>query len=277
LLTLLVGVGLWCWPEATLTADVPHLIRYQGHAVDAQGVPLEGPYDLIFRLYDAETGGTEVWEETQTAVPLTHGHFSVLLGQVTPLQVDWNPPLWLSVQVGPEPELIPRQRITSVPLAIKAEVADMAQTAERAEQLTVPMTTSTITDDANKLVPSGAMILWDGASCPAGYTRVSALDGALLKAGSTATLPVSATVAELPTHSHSLTGSTSSEGTHKHNLHVELDTGGETALFSTNPNRPFPDGSSYEDAAGSHSHSVTGTIASTGTGMVATVLLCQKD
>ncbi|MDP3723469.1 MAG: hypothetical protein Q8R91_08245 [Candidatus Omnitrophota bacterium] len=66
-------------------AAIPHLIRYQGQAVDRQGVPLEGPYALTFRLYEAETGGVKVWEETQTNVPLTHGHFSVLLGQVIPL------------------------------------------------------------------------------------------------------------------------------------------------------------------------------------------------
>jgi hypothetical protein len=98
--------------------------------VDSQGVPLEGPYTLIFRLYNAETAGTKAWEETQTNVPISKGHFSVLLGQVTPLtSVNWGSPCWLSVQVGTEPELSPRQRITSVPLAIRAETA---------EQLTTP-------------------------------------------------------------------------------------------------------------------------------------------
>ncbi len=120
-----MGLGLAVTCEllgAPLTgADVPHLVRYQGQAVDSQGVPLEGPYTLTFRLYDAETAGTKVWEETQTNVPLDKGRFSVLLGQVTPLTLDWSKPLWLSVQVGTDPELAPRQRITSVPLAIVAE------------------------------------------------------------------------------------------------------------------------------------------------------------
>ncbi|MDP3723467.1 MAG: hypothetical protein Q8R91_08235 [Candidatus Omnitrophota bacterium] len=65
-----------------------------------------------------------MWEERQADVVLTGGHFSVLLGQVTPLDVDWSTPLWLSVQVGTEPELAPRQRITSVPLAIRADIAE---------------------------------------------------------------------------------------------------------------------------------------------------------
>jgi hypothetical protein len=170
-------------PCVVVSADVPRLIRYQGQAVDAQHVPLEGPYDVTFRLYDAETDGTVVWQELQSNVPLTGGHFSVLLGQVTPLNLDWSQPCWLSIQVGTEPELTPRQRITSVPLAIKAEAAEHADAATTADHLTTPITTSTITDDANSLVPVGAVILWLGANCPSGYSRVSALDGKFLVGG----------------------------------------------------------------------------------------------
>jgi hypothetical protein len=116
---LLIGLCPW-----TARADVPHLIRYQGQATEANGVPLEGPYTLTFRLYPAETGGTAAWMETQLNVPLAGGHFSVLLGQVQSLTgVDWTQPLWLSVQVNTEPELSPRQRIASVPLALRSESA----------------------------------------------------------------------------------------------------------------------------------------------------------
>jgi len=110
------------WEIGVVSAQVPSFIRYQGQAVDSQGVPLEGPYTLTFRLYDAATGGTKIWEEIQANVALQDGRFSVLLGQVTPLAaMDWGEPCWLSVQVGSEPELAPRQRITSVPLALTTE------------------------------------------------------------------------------------------------------------------------------------------------------------
>ncbi len=112
-------------PSSLALAGVPHLIRYQGQAVDSQGVPLEGPYTLTFRLYDAATVGTKVWEEIQPNVPLQGGHFSVLLGQITSLTtMDWSQPRWLSIQVGTESELAPRQQITSVPMAIRAETSD---------------------------------------------------------------------------------------------------------------------------------------------------------
>jgi hypothetical protein len=129
---LVLSAGCWvlslmCWvlSAGIVYADLPHLIRYQGQAVDSQGVPLEGPYTLTFRLYDAATVGTKLWEEVQPNVPLQGGHFSVLLGQITPLNgMNWGLPCWLSVQVGTEPELAPRQPITSVPLAIRAEEAE---------------------------------------------------------------------------------------------------------------------------------------------------------
>lgn len=125
-------------------AQVPRLIRYQGHLEDAQGVPLEGPYTLTFRLYAAVTGGTPLWTEAQSNVPVTKGSFSVLLGSGTTLPagapgldaIDWSTPSWLSIQVNVDPELAPRQQITSVPLAIRAE---------RAEQLTQAITPALIT------------------------------------------------------------------------------------------------------------------------------------
>jgi hypothetical protein len=132
---LLVSVLVFCqmftshWSPVTghsslAYAQVPNLVRYQGQAVDANSVPLAGPYNLTFRLYNAETAGAIVWQETQANVAITKGNFSILLGQVTPLTVDWSVPLWLSIQVGIESELSPRQRITSVPLAIRAETAE---------------------------------------------------------------------------------------------------------------------------------------------------------
>lgn len=135
----------WSLVTGHCFADVPRLIRYQGQLADHQGTPLEGSYTLTFRLYDAETNGTKLWEERQPHIPLTGGHFSVLLGQLTPLAVDWSQPCWLSIQVitdpnNPDPELAPRQRITSVPLAIRAETAETAQRATVAQQLEGPLT-----------------------------------------------------------------------------------------------------------------------------------------
>lgn len=108
-------------------AAVPHLIRYQGTLTDAAGAPLDGPQTLTFRFYDAETDGTKLWEETQTGVPVTKGAFSVLLGQVTSLDLAFDRATWLAISVNAGPELIPRHRVASVPTAYRAERAEQAE------------------------------------------------------------------------------------------------------------------------------------------------------
>jgi hypothetical protein len=121
LLTALFCHGVVSWAQ-------PHLLRYQGQLTDSQGVPLEGPYDVTFSLYNAASGGAKVWEETQPNIPLAGGRFSVLLGQVRSLDLDWRAPCWLTLRVGNDPtEFSPRQLITSVPMAIRAEVAERAE------------------------------------------------------------------------------------------------------------------------------------------------------
>ena len=260
LLAVMLGVSGGGLSAATAFAEVPHLIRYQGQAVDSNSTPLEGPYNLTFRLYDAETAGTVVWEEVQPGVQLTEGRFGVLLGQVNPLKgvVDWTQPCWLSIQVNADPELSPRQQITSVPLAIMAE------------KLSVPVTTSTIEDDANSLMPAGAIVLWDGATCPAGYTRLSTLDGKFLVSGATfnAAAGGSNTHAHgpgsytAPSHTHSMSGS------HTHPYRAD----GGADPKTTSPSSP---GTSTNAGGGGV---ISGSSASVDSRPAfATVLLCQKD
>ena len=126
---LMLGLSVLFWGAGAslLWADVPHLIRYQGTLADTQQVSLEGPYTLTFRLYDAATGGTKVWEETQTNVPCTQGQFSVLLGQVTPLDLPFDQDLWLSIEINTDGEMSPRQRLSSVPYAYRADIANAVQ------------------------------------------------------------------------------------------------------------------------------------------------------
>ena len=255
---------------APLNAAVPHLVRYQGQAVDNLGVPLQGPYNLTFRLYDADAGGTIVWQEQQANIPINKGHFSVLLGQVTALNVDWSKSLWLTIQVGTDPELLPRQRITSVPLAVRAEVA---------EGLTTPLATSTITDDANKLVPTGAIILWAGGSCPTGYARLSSLDGKFLVSDTNYNPAAGGSNTKDLSHTH---GPGSYAGpSHTHTLPGEdVNFGGSGPVDDWRiPNQAVGGGVTNAGGTGP----VTGTSATGGSASLdirpayATILLCQKN
>lgn len=78
---------------------VPLYINYQGKVTNGDGVPLgstgaapdfsAAPENrkIIFRIFDAQTGGNRLWSEQQT-VTISLGEFSVLLGQGTPAVID---------------------------------------------------------------------------------------------------------------------------------------------------------------------------------------------
>jgi len=109
-------------PSSVVYANVPHLLNYQGRLTDSGGAPLNGTYALTFRIYDAETAGTMLWEETQSGVVIQKGIFSILLGSVTNLNLPFDKPYFLEIKVGNE-VMSPRQAITSAGYAIRAEKA----------------------------------------------------------------------------------------------------------------------------------------------------------
>jgi Chaperone of endosialidase len=64
--------------------SIPTLMNYQGKVTDNAGVGIGTGTavnrQIIFRIFDAPTGGNRLWSEQQT-VTLSDGEFSVLLGQ----------------------------------------------------------------------------------------------------------------------------------------------------------------------------------------------------
>lgn len=105
-------------------AAIPKLLTYQGILKDSAGNFLTGTYSMAFRIYTASTGGTAAWTETQSSVSASSGKFSVQLGSVTALNLSFNVDYWLSIQVGTDPEMSPRVRITSTGYAYRADTAE---------------------------------------------------------------------------------------------------------------------------------------------------------
>jgi len=106
-LFLLLQAGYSATPQSTA-------FTYQG-ALSENGLPANGNYDLIFKLFDAETIGNQVGSTiTKTSFPVASGKFTVdldfLAGAFTGNQ------LWIEVTVGTE-TLTPRQPVNSVPVA----------------------------------------------------------------------------------------------------------------------------------------------------------------
>ena len=150
--------ALLCLAQSSLHADVPLFINYQGKVADSAGLPIgasgtaaapvAAPVNrkVIFRVYDAATGGTRLWTEEQTAT-ISLGVFSVLLGNgINPsgtavaeshpaLDTVFTPSTtsrFLEIMVdngdnainASDVPISPRQQITSTAFALHAKVAD---------------------------------------------------------------------------------------------------------------------------------------------------------
>jgi hypothetical protein len=106
-------------PLLALT-QIPRTLSYQAVLNDNAGVPKpDGAYTMTFRLYDAPSGGVEVWSEIQT-LQVKRGLFNAVLGSVTPFADDlaFTQPYWLSLEVSPDPELVQRIPLTAVGYAL---------------------------------------------------------------------------------------------------------------------------------------------------------------
>ncbi|HNT88669.1 MAG TPA: tail fiber protein [Candidatus Hydrogenedentes bacterium] len=114
-------------------------VTYQGVLRDAVGDPVaDGPYAMSFGVFAAESGGSPLWTESQTATTL-NGAFSVELGAVTPLGTlfvdNAGGALWLEVSAdigGGMQAYLPRVPLTRAPYAFHATHADSADTADSA-------------------------------------------------------------------------------------------------------------------------------------------------
>ncbi|MBI4723013.1 MAG: hypothetical protein HY769_08495 [Candidatus Stahlbacteria bacterium] len=113
---------------------VIHELNYQGYLASATDtVGITGTPNIIFRLYTTPTGGISIWGESHIAVPVNKGIFNVILGSMSPIPstIFTGDPLWLETQVVSD-TLTPRKKLVSVGYAIKAEMADIATTADTA-------------------------------------------------------------------------------------------------------------------------------------------------
>ena len=97
-------------------ANVGNYIPVQGRLTNAAGNPLNGNFDMTFRLYDTPSGGTALCQDANANVPVAGGLFNSEIwgncaGQITGQQ------LYLGIEVEGDGEMSPRQPIYAVPYA----------------------------------------------------------------------------------------------------------------------------------------------------------------
>ncbi|MCX8037161.1 MAG: hypothetical protein N3D11_08985 [Candidatus Sumerlaeia bacterium] len=112
----------------------PQILTYQGSVTAAGGAAVtDGTYRMRFSMLDAETSpaGVVRWTETDTAVQVTGGLFSTVLGDGTAFGTLFqdHSNLWLEVAIDlnkngtfePNEIYAPRQRVTAAAWAIEAD------------------------------------------------------------------------------------------------------------------------------------------------------------
>ncbi len=121
--SLVIALALLAVLFSTAGADVPELLSYQGVLTDGAGVALpDGPYNVTFRLYDVEAGGSAIWTEVH-AVTVSKGIFSANLGWTQALgALDFDLPYYLGVSVEGGAELSPRTLLTDAAYAMNARM-----------------------------------------------------------------------------------------------------------------------------------------------------------
>jgi hypothetical protein len=114
---------------AAALAGPPKLVNYQGVLTDDDELPLQGSYDLLFKVYaDSGAGADTLWSELHPSTSLDDGLFNVILGSRKTIEYDLfsNEERWLGITVAGDSEISPRMRFTSVPWALRAAIADSA-------------------------------------------------------------------------------------------------------------------------------------------------------
>ena len=106
---------------SSLAYAVPMTANYQGSLENADGEPLNATVSMTIALYDTAQGGNALWTETHPQVEVTDGLFSVILGTLVPFDENsLADERYLGVTLESDPEMTPRQELTSAFFAMRA-------------------------------------------------------------------------------------------------------------------------------------------------------------
>jgi len=106
------------------SAGVFDQMTYQA-VLEKDGERVPGPTDLIFKIYNASSGGTLKWQETRNDYSIQNGILNIILGEVNAMsdELDGTEQYWLEIWV--EGVLLgPRVKLTAVPYSMNANKLD---------------------------------------------------------------------------------------------------------------------------------------------------------
>lgn len=125
-----VCVAAWTltvWAAGATAADLARKLTIQGRLDTSSGAPASGTFDLVVRLFAAQTGGSALYQEAAVGVQVAGGLFDREIGPVPSGVLEGASSLWLEVQVGSD--TLPRRPLGAVPYALVAQQANVALSA----------------------------------------------------------------------------------------------------------------------------------------------------
>ncbi len=145
-------------------AEVPNVINYQGYLTDSSGSPLKGTVNVTLTFWDALTGGNTLG--APKSYPNAEVNNGVLSQNVDVSDITFDNPVYVETTVNGE-TLAPRQLVTSVPFAYRAN------TAANADKLDGRDSSEFVTSETDPTVPAN---LKDGVSWSEVANRPAGLD-----------------------------------------------------------------------------------------------------
>jgi hypothetical protein len=167
---VIVSVAICLLAATAARADVPQLINYQGILLDASGNPVTSTGSILFAIWDNPTSGDSLWSESQSVTPDTLGRFNVLLGTSSPIPDSaFDGDAYLSIKIGFDPEMSPRQPLVSVPFAYRAHQSDTADVSLEAAPSSVDSAaiidgTIQLDDIGQNSAGTDQIIKWNGSA-----------------------------------------------------------------------------------------------------------------
>ncbi len=139
LLKVLVLVAIAGWSGKAVADSVPdnpipHQLNVQGVLRNAGGEVVNGTYNMVFSLWDQQTGGSGLFNSGSQSITVTGGVFNTYLNLGTTDPFKNRDSVWLQIQIGSDPPL-PRRPITAVGFAYQAEHAEVCDEAAAADSL----------------------------------------------------------------------------------------------------------------------------------------------
>ena len=146
---------------------VPLQVTQQGRILDSNGAALNTSDLVIFRIYDAESGGSLLWDETIT-VHFNNGYYATILGADevnNPLDSDVLSlyPLYLELQLNTNAPMMPRHTLSSAPYA---QIAGVAESVDGG-----PVNASEVSIGMTPVIDSGGH--WVGPSMSVDWSSVT--------------------------------------------------------------------------------------------------------